>query len=101
MKQIERLKQEVQLLSSIGSSTQQAEVNDVVRQLREKHAAEYVSWRKVVAELEGELRTYKVTHIIYCVYFVNYCSLRLVGCFVVGLYHAKIYPPYTLPLNCV
>jgi len=54
------LKQEVQLLSSIGSSTQQAEVSDVVRQLREKHAADYVAWKKVVAELVGQLRTHKV-----------------------------------------
>ncbi|ODM99223.1 hypothetical protein Ocin01_07442 [Orchesella cincta] len=57
--EIDKLKQEVQLLSSIGSSTQQAEVSDVVRQLREKHAADFVAWKKVVTELEGQLRTYK------------------------------------------
>ncbi|CAL8143188.1 unnamed protein product [Orchesella dallaii] len=57
--EIDKFKQEVQLLSSIGSSTQQAEVSDVVRQLREKHAADFVAWKKVVTELEGQLRTFK------------------------------------------
>lgn len=51
---------EVKQLSALGSSTQQAEVNDVVRQLREKHARDMASWQKVVAELEGQISTYKV-----------------------------------------
>lgn len=44
----------------MGASTQQAEINDVVRQLREKHAQDIASWRKAVAELEGQLSTFKV-----------------------------------------
>jgi len=50
----------VKLLSSLGQSTQQAELNDVVRQLREKHNQDIATWQKVVAEMEGQLRTYKV-----------------------------------------
>jgi len=54
------LQGEVKLLSALGSSTQQAEVDDVVRQLREKHANDIASWQKIVFDLEGQLRTYKV-----------------------------------------
>jgi len=54
------LQQEKEMLSAIGSSTHQAELNDVVRQIREKHAKEILSWKSVVNELEAQIRAFQV-----------------------------------------
>ena len=50
----------MKLLSTIGSSSQQAEVDTIVRQIRDRHAQEIISFKTEVADLEAELRSYKV-----------------------------------------
>jgi hypothetical protein len=54
------LEQEIELLSAIGSSAQQSELDDVVRQIREKHAKEITSWKGLVKELEAQVRAFQV-----------------------------------------
>lgn len=58
--QIAKLRDEIKMLSSIGSAQHKAELTDVVQQLREKHAKEMIAWKGIVSELEGQLRAYKV-----------------------------------------
>ena len=63
-----KLQQKVQLLSSVGTATQQAETNDVVRQIRERHAKEIAVWQSTAADLESQLLIYKVS---YNEYYLN------------------------------
>lgn len=52
MLQIGKLNNEVKLLSAIGLSTKEAELNDALREARREHAEEISFWREKVSELE-------------------------------------------------
>ena len=62
---IGKLEGEVEMLSLIGSSAHQATFDDALRHIRDKHAKEIGSWKNVVKELEGELRSFHVSP--YCI----------------------------------
>jgi len=53
------LTQEVKLLSAIGLSTKESELNDALRETRQKHATEINFWRQKVSELELNLAQYE------------------------------------------
>ncbi|CAG7786799.1 unnamed protein product [Allacma fusca] len=57
--EVAKLKQQVEMLSSIGSALQSSEMNDVVRQIRDKHAKEISVWQETSAELERQLHLMK------------------------------------------
>jgi dephospho-CoA kinase len=43
----------------LGSSTQQAEADDIARQLNEKHAQDIASYERIFKEMEGQIQKYK------------------------------------------
>jgi len=72
---MEKLQQEVRLLSSIGTSAQQAEIDQVVRQIREKHSKEKAAWQKVVKDLESQVQVLNVRSLSYMIADYTYIIL--------------------------
>ena len=79
-----KLQQKVQLLSSVGTATQQAETNDVVRQIRERHAKEIAVWQSTAADLESQLLIYKVNYNEYYLNMLVFSKSILLGNYAVS-----------------